>query len=299
MPVHDGIDSAYFAWNNLDNVQRAYGKKPAFWGRYLPDDAITQEEVAWFHAQSISVLPIWNGESAATVGWGYDYAHGQALVACAAWRALGLPTGCAILVDVEQLWEVSGAFLQGWLDGCFSQGYRGGAYLNILSGVNHVAAWLWAREQTSSPGVVYTSEPELTEWRGTVRTDWYDFTQTPIAPRAADVVFHQYSEQEGAVDLDVASDDGYALCWGAVLPAPPVQIWRVVTPGTLKVAPNHSSDAAVDPHHNPVYLEVGAQVQPVDKPTHTDDEWQEVDLVKPEQVVHGWLLANSIKAGTA
>lgn len=294
-----GVDTADYAWNVLGRAQQAYGTTPGWWGRYLPNDAITPAEVAWLHQRGIAILALWNGENDQTVAWGYVYGKQQAEAACDAWAALGAPKGIAIVVDVEQPWPVSGVFLQGWLDGCHGRGYIGGAYLNPISGLGHVAAWLFARENSAAPGVVYSSEPEFTGWVGSVRTDWYDFAQTPIAARADDVEYHQYSENElgGAIDLDVARSTRYL--WGVQPPAPPAPTYpyaaHVIAPGALKTTASHSSDPAVDPNHAHVWLEVGAAVSVLGPDQHSDDTWSPVQLVKPEQVVHGWFLASHLR----
>jgi lysozyme len=62
----------------------------------------------------------------------------------------------------------------------------------------------------------------------------------------------------------------------------------VTVPGSLKTQASHASGVAIDPHHAPVWLEVGASLSITGPVTHSDDYWLPVSLVRPEQLVHGW-----------
>lgn len=292
-----GVDSADYATNLLESVAGAYGRAPAWWGRYWPNYQPTPQEITALHGAGIGLLCIANGEDAASVGFGEDYAHGKAVEACQGWASLGAPRGVAIVVDVEQPWWLSPDFVVGWLEGCRSQGYIGSAYLNPTSGNNHAAAWDTARSRTTAPGLVYSSEPEWTSWRGTILDTWQDFGSAGMGTRATDVAWHQYSENElGArLDLDLCNEVGYAHLWLAHAVPPAPETWRVTYPCDLKTAASHASRVAIDNHvpPRPVHLERGAEVLPVGAPVHTDDVWQAVTL--PNSPVHGYVPVASIK----
>lgn len=307
MSGHAGIDCAGYAnAGAVAQARAAYGAFD-FCGRYLPDYGPSTDELAFLKAEGLAVLCLWNGVNATTCGYGYAYGYQQGQLAATGWGNLGAPKGVAIYVDIEQPWSPSGEFLHGWLDGCHASGYVGGAYINPQYGANHAASWAYARRQSSAPGVVYTSQNEVYANQNRLV---HDFALGPNAAAAVpgyedDSVIWQTWENNlnGLVDLDCASDRGYSLMWGGTAPAPPKPTYpqdaHVTAPGMLKSAPSHGSSAAKDPHHKDVFLERGAQVVILAAPEQTDDLWQRVQLINPEQVVHGFFLARSLAGDTA
>jgi hypothetical protein len=124
-----------------------------------------------------------------------------------------------------------------------------------------------------------------------VQPTWNDFSQTGLGkPYAADVILWQYGEGElsSKVDLDVATDLGYHLLWGAD-PLPPT-VHKVLQKSALKQFPNHVCSAALGATGKPLLpLAVGTIVVPTGQRT---PHWSEYTL--PKTPIHGWLLAAKV-----
>lgn len=293
-----GVDSAGYATDYYDRVVQAFGPV-AWWGRYLPVYSLTPAERDFLHSKGVAILPLWNNDqSGAVIGSGsVERGRAEAVLACAAWRALGLPAACVVITDVESNMFLSSQALQGWIEGCHAAGYVAGVYLNPINGTNHTAGYQDARAATVGiPCVHFTSQRELYAYQDVPQHAFIiDSNHAAAVPGYENECYFWQSWENSlgqTVDLDCASDAGLALMWGATPPPPPVK--HVTVPGSLKTQASHSSSVAIDPHGKPVYLEVGATVQPTGQTAHTDDSWVEVHLVAPEAQVHGWLVAANI-----
>ncbi len=109
------------------------GHAPAFWGRYLTNFAIGQQEVALMRSLRIPIVPIYNGtglQPAATVQDGREHAA-QAIAKA---RVLGIPAAAephpvCIYADVEQhIAYVTADWYRGWCDAILGAGYHPGVY---------------------------------------------------------------------------------------------------------------------------------------------------------------------------
>lgn len=307
---HFGIDSAAFSTGYYDQAVAAFGK-PEFIGRYLPVYALTPEERDFIHGKGAAILALWNrDQSGAMIGSG-DVQAGkdEAAAACAAWGTIGLPKGCAIFTDVENNMWLSGAALQGWIEGCHVAGYVAGVYLNPPNGRNHAAGYQWAREQTQGlPCVQFTSQNELYANQDKPQHVFLvDGSHASSVPGyEGECVTWQTWENSlnQTVDLDCASDVGFALMWHATPPAPPKPKYpyagMVKVRSALKAAdeqtkkPSHATPTAIDEKHRPVVLEIGAVILITGDDVITDDDWVPCKLPAPSQV-HGFLPKSAVK----
>lgn len=299
MGVHFGCDMATYLNNGeLTRVADTL-KPPTFVGRYLPVYSVTEAEIAYLHARGGALLCIWNeDQNGSQMGGSYDSGHAAGERAAQAWKNIGVPSGIAVYLDVEQAFYVSGDYLAGFADGCASLGLVGGCYINSIAGNGHNASYAAARQRTGQPIPIFASEPQPFSLANQVATVW-----EPAAPDGYgnSVAVWQYCINYGSSDLDLCTDHGLAMMWGVKPPAPPKPTYpqdaHVIAPGMLKQAPSHASKSAIDPSHHDVYLEVGALVSVTAADAHTDDDWTPCSLVKPEQVVHGWFIAKNLKRG--
>src|SRR5699024_6856939 len=111
-----GVDSASLTTENmLACVEDNFGS-PEVWGRYLGDKedvsrGLTSEEIDLLHANEIKILLIWNHF---TDGTGYDHGQNQAEEAIAMAQDMGVPEEVAIFANVEPIYPIDAAFIQGW-----------------------------------------------------------------------------------------------------------------------------------------------------------------------------------------
>ena len=268
------------------NVHAAYGSLPSWVGRYIGTYALTPGEIAFLHSNNIRILPIWNSLTAdqaagddAEGAW-----HGTRAVQSA--KAFDIPAGTPIAVDIEQPWYPSAAFFTGYAREVDAGSYLPAAYLNVIE-TAHTVPFLEAVAAHGKPIFIYTSEPELNVYRGTIKTTWDDFSPW-LGSHADLVLWQQYSENElnGTVDLDVATAQGYGLLWG---PTPVVRTYTMKTQAGLKQQPNHLSDLALGPKRQRMILKKGEKVVPTGK---TALGWTEVTV--PGTKARGWVLSDDI-----
>jgi membrane associated rhomboid family serine protease len=146
----DGADGQSYAWgvdsatSLLDNAAGTNqnvvpfllsktGHSPAFWGRYLANYAIGEQELARIADLRIPIVPIYNGTGlrpAKTLQDGRDHAA-QAIAKA---RVLGIPTSgtahpVCIYADVEEkIAYVTADWYRGWCATLLAAGYRPGVY---------------------------------------------------------------------------------------------------------------------------------------------------------------------------
>lgn len=280
--VYFGVDCARDSREVIAAAIQAYGAFPSWFGRYLTDGGagatvLSPEERDWLHANNARILLCYNGAGpghvAADRATGVQ--HGRAAAAIA--KSLGAPGGVWLPVDIEAGWYPSAQFLAGYLGACHAAGYVGGAYLNCLEDT-HTAPWRAARGLTDAGGYVWSSEPEYNAWRSVVRSDWFDFTTTPMGARAADVACHQYSEGElgDLVDLDVCTD----TCYHTLLWAPGGQRRKAIAACGLKPQPAHGG---------PDLATIPAGGQLIDSGKRSGD-WASIQW----RDLYGWILTANI-----
>lgn len=289
--VYFGYDCASPAPLLYYEVLGAYGQ-PSWAGRYLweipgTSSGLTKEEIAACHALGLAILYVDNGVRQGDLFGTYASGYAQGKAAGERAKSLGVPLGLAIVLDIEAGSSPSEEEMRGYLDGVHSTGYVGGFYLNVLEW-SHVTPYLAARGATTSPCVVFSSEPEPNAWSNLRRTAWYDFSLTPIAQRAGDVGFHQYSinRLNGSVDLGVANDYGWSL-----LHHQPVTM--VTIEHILRTTPRINGTHAINEKREPVVLQVGDVVHfepdPSPGPYHakiTTPNWAHV--LYRGGPAHGW-----------
>ena len=293
MTIHFGADMAdYSNQGEVDRLTNNLGA-PKFIGRYLPVYAITQDEVTYLHDRGIGICAVDNeDQNGSQMGGNYDagYAHGQR--ASDAWGNIGAHPGVAIYLDVEQSFYVSPNYLAGWADACHARGFQGGCYINSIAGNGHNESYAAARRMTTSPIPIFGSEPQPYNIANQVANYW-----GPEAPDGYydDVVIWQYCINYGPSDLDLATDRGMALMWGA---KPVVPRTTLMQDASLKPMPNHFCRARAN-------LAKGAVVtfdNPDGTPLHAvTPHWAMVKVLqgthrnkKDAKGLQGWLLRSSL-----
>jgi hypothetical protein len=126
---------------------------PEFWGRYLTNTVcpgISSAEVALAARYHIGILPIYNDYDCSNVSY-YATGHQYAVDAAAAARAIGIPKGKLIAIDIEPYGDacpgagnVDSGFIEGWYDGIHQAGYVPAYYGNGTSGSEFASAWCGA-----------------------------------------------------------------------------------------------------------------------------------------------------------
>ena len=271
-------------------ISAVVGAYPSVVGRYLLDipgisTSLSPSEAISIHGQGSKILPIFNGANESTP-WTYVQGQQHGLEARTLAKALGVPAGTFIPVDIESSFPVTDEYLAGYIDSMPVEHYIGGAYLPVTSNL-HYNAWVEARRLTTSPAYLYTSTPEYFSWAGTIRSTWFDFTSIGIpAAIAAEIAVMQYSENEinGLVDYDVCTTYTYQnLLWGPDVPkpAPVEQRMKVIKKCGLNPKPAHGGKSVAT-------IPAGGQI--LDSGTRNGD-WSYVEW----DGFWGWILtANSV-----
>jgi hypothetical protein len=287
-----GVDSAAFESSTLPTLKQQWGVLPSFYMRYLGDYEITPSEIAADKANGIRFGLVYN------LGDAQGGMAGEAEDAVSRMKALGLH--CLLLKDIETAMATDAADLAAWSNVLAKYDVPGGFYANtewqafdepynqIVASVPRKYRLIWASEP--EPGYFPPNSPPA----------W-----APYYPNGdpSAVVMWQFTENQfgNLVDLNLCTQEAYDYLAGGPPPAPPKPTYpypaHVTAPGSLKQQDTHTSAAAVDPRHVAVFLEVGAEVQVMGPDSHTDDVWSPVQLVRPEQVVHGWFLAYHLAKG--
>lgn len=255
---HFGVDFASSDLGLLDRAIAAYG--PVSWvGQYLPVYPTNAARVAAIHARGAATLPIWNKDQTGSRTPGpFEWGHADALEAAAAWRGIGLPSHSIISLDVENSFFLNGEYLRGWLVGMAESSMTGSAYINPPNGLNHAAAWRYARQQ-GAKGIVFTSQNQFNGQEDTPIHEFVVDVHTgayPVWGYEGDTGIRQTSigGLGRTIDLDVASDAAYALMWGAAKPAP-ITTLRVQT--ILRTVPRTNGKHAKSPEHPDGLLPAG------------------------------------------
>lgn len=146
---------------------------PQFWGRYLTDTvcpALNSAEVGIAHNHGMGLLPIYNDFDCSAVV-GYDVGRGYAGAAVGAARALGIPSGVALAVDIEApgaacpgAGDIDPNFIAGWYDGVTGGGYVPAYYGNGAAGspfANAYCAAVGADSRIGNNAHLWSYEPSL------------------------------------------------------------------------------------------------------------------------------------------
>jgi hypothetical protein len=148
-----GVDSCKsFTENGLYPQIAGILGTPEFWGRYLTDAVcppLSATEVSAAHAMHMGILPIYNERDCSNVS-GYDTGRQYAAEAVGAARAIGLPAGRGIAIDIEPSGPAcpGAAFLDtglihGWYDGITEAHYAPIYYGNGTAGSEFATQWCY------------------------------------------------------------------------------------------------------------------------------------------------------------
>ena len=123
---------------------------PDFWGRYLTWTAcagLSPTEIQAASRNHMGILPIYDDYNCSDVS-GYDTGKTYAGLASQAAGSLGVPTGRALVIDIEPPGDacpgaanVDAGFIQGWYDGLAANGYVAAYYGNGTGGSEFASAW--------------------------------------------------------------------------------------------------------------------------------------------------------------
>jgi|GEM_PF-5668623 len=277
----------------VDDYVRGNFAAPAFIARYTEaiaglSDGLTPGEVAFDHQRGAADIPIYNRTSAANVAGSFQDGWDHAQVFIDSLVALGVPKGVCGFIDFETNMDPTADEIRGFAANMHRAQYNAGLYLNSEK-QEHIDAYIAAALATAFPIYIWSSESEPNALFGKV-IDTFTPDVSLLGAWAKFVVAWQYCENVGnIVDFNTGTQQLMDMAYGTTPPVVVPKIYRMVTPAMLKAVPAHTSDAAIDPHHNKVYLELGAQVVPTGRIKKTDDRWGEVHLLQGESVVHGWL----------
>lgn len=293
-----GLDCASHAQWPVQRATQLWGH-PQFVGRYHPNFDPDTAELAFLHGQGIPIVCIWDGDpDGRYVNQGYTTGFAQGVAATRAWKASGAPLGTAVYMDVETGFFLSGEYARGFIEGVHSEGMVPGFYLNPQFGANHSAAYQYARARTSAiPCVYWTSQNEfdihahgpVTEFRTGINRG--DYAAVVIGYTAECVLWQTYENIENLLDLDTASERGYALMWGAAKPAP---VTTLAVQTILRTVPKTNGKHAVGTDHPDGYMPVGTVLHftpdPSPGPYHgmeTTTHWVHCAVAK--SLMHGWI----------
>ena len=158
-----------------------------------------------------------------------------------------------------------------------------------------------------------TGRANYTTYGQRLGLDLVDNPDLALDPHVAALILALYCKDRGVPQLAAAGNwqgvreavngglNGWDTFWAAVqklegLPwtAPAAPSYLVTIAGALKVAPNHTSAAAIDPKHAKVTLPVGQILNPNGGTTKTGAEiW--VNVKVPNSPVHGWFPLAQVK----
>ncbi|WP_413375592.1 glycoside hydrolase domain-containing protein [Alkalihalobacillus sp. 1P02AB] len=132
-------------------VQENFGD-PQVVGRYLGDKegvsyGLTDEQVELIHSNDAQILLIYNQFEDAT---GYDNGVAQAQGAIELANEIGAPDGVAIFANIEPIYPVDAAFLEGWYDEISASSYEPAIYGIFASDETLTAAFNEAVENNST-----------------------------------------------------------------------------------------------------------------------------------------------------
>ncbi len=125
---------------------------PDFWGRYLTDAVcppLSSIEVAAAHTMHMGILPIYNERDCSNVS-GYDTGIAYAAEAVASAKAIGLPQGRGIAIDIEPSGpacpgaaNLDTGLIHGWYDGITAAHYAPIYYGNGTVGSEFATQWCY------------------------------------------------------------------------------------------------------------------------------------------------------------
>ena len=159
-----GVDTTSFVTSSfLSEVGNNFGT-PQFIGRYI--DAIsfspmTASEASFIHSKGIRILPILSDFGGDT---GYSTGVSRANDAIAKARALGIPSGTIIVVDLENGSAVDAGYVEGWYNTIAAAGYVVGYYENPYpgsSGFNGAFCAAVGADAAVARSILYSDEPSL------------------------------------------------------------------------------------------------------------------------------------------
>ncbi|MCL7748393.1 glycoside hydrolase domain-containing protein [Halalkalibacter alkaliphilus] len=125
-----GVDSASITTEDMLACVRNNFGDPEVWGRYLGTNegasyGLTAEEVNLLHSENIQILVIYNHFNDGT---GYEHGQDHANAALEMARDFGIPEGVALFANVEPIYPIDSAFIQGWHDVVSESEYSSGIY---------------------------------------------------------------------------------------------------------------------------------------------------------------------------
>ncbi|WP_332695022.1 glycoside hydrolase domain-containing protein [Halalkalibacter lacteus] len=147
-----GVDSASVTTEDLLACVRKNFGDPQVWGRYLDDKegvsyGLTTDEIELLHSNDIQILVIWNHF---TDGTGYKNGQNEANAAIESARDLGIPEGVALFANVEPIYPIDSAFIQGWHDVVSESEYNSGIYGIFAPSEDLYVAFETAAEENAS-----------------------------------------------------------------------------------------------------------------------------------------------------
>ncbi len=206
-----GVDSARVATDNtLACVRENFGD-PQVWGRYLDDKegvsyGLTTDEIDLLHSNDIQILVIWNHF---TDGTGYENGQSEARDAIESARDLGIPEGVALFANVEPIYPIDSAFIQGWHDVVTESEYSSGLYGIFDPSEELYAAFEAAAEENASildEMYVWTAAPN----KG-ITTEENAPEYNPEYPEEALIGGWQYGLDAETCNIDTNIFDGNVL----------------------------------------------------------------------------------------
>ncbi len=215
-----GIDTSEQAGSGLLNTVTAHIGKPGFWGRYLTGYPLTTTEVAFFKAQNIPIIPIYQKTTAApsSLSGGASGKQGNTHGTDAATIAsgtFGIPTdaGIAIFADIEPTYTPSHYWIEGWIHAITNAGYVPGLYCGsnqpgIIAGMNGVDPALAASLIVWSCMPHDTTLTEKAEIPTAITPPGFTVGGTHVG-----IDMWQYCLDYGAFDFSVATDRAVAAMW--------------------------------------------------------------------------------------
>ncbi|MGO4888049.1 glycoside hydrolase domain-containing protein [Anaerobacillus sp. MEB173] len=140
--------------------------EPQIWGRYMVDKegvsyGLTDEEITLLHNNNIMILPIYNHFEDATT---YKNGVAQAEQAIQFAKEYGIPEGVALFADIEPMYPVDTAFIQGWHDTIMASSYESGIYGVFSDDSELNTAFVQATEENEEiieNTVIWSNQPQI------------------------------------------------------------------------------------------------------------------------------------------
>lgn len=160
-----GIDSVDVISEEFYNcIQENFGE-PSVFGRYLKDkdgvsSGIAKDEITLIHSKGLYMLPIYNHFENATT---YERGVKEAQQAIQFANDSGVPEGVAIFADIEPIYPVDSAFIQGWHETMMKSEYESGIYgvfskdSDLTAAFNKAAA---ENEEIRTHTIIWSSYPQ-------------------------------------------------------------------------------------------------------------------------------------------